>query len=205
MKSKRNSRPGRKKTSFSFRSSPFAWMLLLLLVSFLVFVPGLYSDTLGLGLQRGMLITITLQAALAWLSVLALLYFGSRLLIRMRKEIVKQYPAFFYALCWFALLAVAVLILGFFETPRVTSDLFHYYAQGAIEERISNVAATNEVCNKGGRTTTCTLWIELEDGSRYATKGALSDLFEQRADVKAIRILPLSRRIVGVRTEEGWM
>ncbi|WP_172194297.1 hypothetical protein [Saccharibacillus qingshengii] len=150
------------------------WAPLMLIVLAFVSVPGIYADTFGLGLQRGVLIVLTIRAALVWLAAIGVL-------------------------------ALPSVMLAGFQTPQTSYDLSRYYTEGVIEERTAPVANFQEECSRNTRTRLCKLWVELEDGSRYATTGALADAFKQHKDVQAVRVLPVSRRLIGIRTQDGWL
>jgi len=181
------------------------WAPLMLIVLAFVSVPGIYADTFGLGLQRGVLIVLTIRAALVWLAAIGVLLFTASVLIRKRKELLKQYPMFLVLMCWIGVLALPSVMLAGFQTPQTSYDLARYYTEGVIEERTAPVANFQEECSRNTRTRLCKLWVELEDGSRYATTGALADAFKQHKDVQAVRVLPVSRRLIGIRTQDGWL
>ncbi|MEJ8302353.1 hypothetical protein [Saccharibacillus sacchari] len=181
------------------------WVPLGFVVAMLASVYTIYSEWLGLGLQTAVLIVITIRTVLTWLAGIAILGASLWVLISKRGKLLKIYPVFVYVVCWFGLLSLPVILFGSLGTLQVSDDLVNYYTQGTIEERQTSIISTQQVCQNGGTTSICSLWVTLDDGSRYETKGALSDAFEHYEDVEAVRILPSSGRLIGVRTKEGWL
>ncbi|OWA33604.1 hypothetical protein B9G55_19815 [Saccharibacillus sp. O16] len=180
------------------------WMPIGLLLIALASVPNLYSSLPGVSLQGGILTVTTIRACLNWLVSIGSFLFIVTLLIRKRKEFFKQYPLFLYLVCWFGAFCLPGALLAWFDTPNVSYDLARYYVQGTIDERHISISSVQEICSSG-RTTVCTLWIDTEDGERYSTRGTLANVIKEHGDIEAIRVLPRSGRLVGVRTKDGWV
>ncbi|GEM_PF-6569853 len=180
------------------------WMPIGLLLVALASVPSLYSSLPGVSLQQGILTVMTIRACLSWLVSIGSFSLIIAVLVRKRKEFFKQYPLFLYLVCWFGAFCLPGALLAWFDTPNVSYDLARYYVQGTIDERQTSISSVQETCSNG-RTTVCTLWIDTEDGGRYSTRGTLAKVIQEHGEIEAIRVLPRSGRLIGVRTKDGWV
>lgn len=180
------------------------WMPVVLVFTALASVPGIYSSLPGVTLQQGVLVVTTLRACLNWLVSLSLFVIAVALLIRKRKMFFKQYPMFLYIICWISAFGLPVTLLASFDTPNVSYDLARYYVAGTIDERQTRISSVEQICSNG-KTTVCTLWVDMEDGGRYSTRGTLAEAIKQHGEIEAVRVLPRSGRLVGIRTKDGWL
>lgn len=189
-----------------FQGSLFYFGLIAMTVLFaLSYMPVIYIEWFHATLQTGELIVITLRNILSWMIALALVGFLAFCMIRQRPRIVRKYPVWLYRSALFYP-AIVVLVFMTFEwhTPQTSYDLARYYAQGIVEEKQATVSSTGQTCELVDTYESCTLWVTLSDGSRYGVKSPLADVFKQRSDVEAVRVLPSSGRLIGIRTSDGW-
>ncbi len=198
---KSNSRPRRLLKGSLF----YLCLIAMTVLVALAYMPVIYIDWFHATIQTSILIVITIRNILSWMIALAIIGFLAFCMIRQRRTIVRKYPVWLYRSALF-FPAIVVLVFMTFEwhTPQTSYDLARYYAQGILEEKQATVASTGQTCETMDTYESCTLWVTLSDGSRYGVKSPLADVFKQHSDIEAVRVLPSSGRLIGIRTSEGW-
>ncbi|OWA33605.1 hypothetical protein B9G55_19820 [Saccharibacillus sp. O16] len=183
----------------------YSWPILLVIVIAVAYVEAIYTDWLHLRIQTAVLITITLRNILGWLIALALVVLFVVLMKGERKRVLKLYSIWLYrAALIFPVLVVLLFMTFEWHAPQTSYDLARYYAQDVVEEKQVTVESTQNICDNTESFTSCTLWVTMSDGSRYGVKGLFKRVLKHPADVQAIRVLPTSGRLIGVRTSDGW-
>ncbi|NGZ75678.1 hypothetical protein [Saccharibacillus alkalitolerans] len=184
---------------------PLAWMALVVALLAVFATESFYVQALGLDLQTARLVVIAVRCAALWLSAFALGYVTIRLMLRSTRKNAGVYPSWLLAVLVTAipLMLLAVLTFGY-RTPQATLDLARYYASNAVAEKEIDASSVHEICRRGG-TSNCKLRFRSTDGEDFVVKGELIDILRTLPDIRTVRVLPSSRLIIGVRTEDGWL
>lgn len=168
----------------------------------LAFADSYYVTTLGLGMERGLITAKTVQAALLWLTGILLTLKLYAITVRAKEKFKGGYR-FFYYFSFLNWPAAVLLVLTFvFQTPQQTLDLMHYWTSGSFTEKPVQFTGTYKSCKSNSN---CTLVVDTADQGRFRVSGYINSLIlAHETQVTAIRYLPASRKIINIRTAEGW-
>ncbi|MEK3714895.1 hypothetical protein [Paenibacillus sp. FSL R7-0333] len=169
----------------------------------LAFADRYYVTALGLGVQQGLITAKTVQAALLWLTGILLTLKLYVITVRAKDKFKGGYRFFYYFsfLNWPA--AVLLLLTLVFQAPQQSTDLVQYWTSSRFTEKPVQITNTYKSC---GPNSSCTLVVDTSNQGRFRVNGYMNSLIlAYEPHITALRYLPASRRIINIRTAEGWL